>query len=306
MAIEKLISDLYNDKEQPQKPIPVNLSENMFLNQDLFKFKMDHLDEISDGELRTLVRQYYPTILNHLITRTDLSYIKPFENTRFLTVLCQVLAAQPFIDSSIITSCNKLAYDYLCCSKAEDSKKSQFIALANIVNRDSINLLAAKANLKHDLASLITLARFSTLDETVNIKRMNFIIMQQPANLMTVERIVEIYSALFSRIRDLFIYTFIDNCETWFTELEETTEDSSKNARKVYTNEADAVMRILNNTDVYIISQVIHDLLDLCSYKNLGSDNLRYSLRSMSQDVNNTLVWEIVKHIEEHECRYIY
>ena len=155
-------------------------------------------------------------------------------------------------------------------------------------------------------ASISDPSTWGTFEEAVNIRRLNFIIVQQSPQTMTLQKVIGIYEALFNNIRDLFIYTFIDNYDAWFEQLKEYDPECIDSVYKMYIREADAVMCILNSTDKNIIKHVLRELMATCFYKHLTSDDLRYSLRSIApvEGINNLVVESMIE-MEQFEKAYI-
>jgi hypothetical protein len=313
MSLKELVKQLEAEKpDAATEYFATNLDSNPFLNRDAFKEKMDHLDDLSDEELKTLVKNSYTTILQHINNRTDMSYIKSFSSARFINILCNVLSDRihqyPYkpLETEIIMCCNKLAYDYITLKdKTDDSLTGNFLILAKIVNKFPIEMIC-RFGIDSDLAATLALARYSTFEEAVNIRRLNFIIVQQPPQTMTLQKVIGIYEALFNNIRDLFIYTFIDNYDAWFEQLKEYDPECIDSVYKMYIREADAVMCILNSTDKNIIKHVLRELMATCFYKHLTSDDLRYSLRSIApvEGINNLVVESMIE-MEQFEKAYI-
>lgn len=292
-----------NKTEEPK--VSVNIADNIYLNRDIFKSKIEHLDEIPDRELYALVKESYPTILEHIMNRTDLSYVKSFSNMKFLNALIQVLSAEYAISYQNILCCNKLAYDYLTFSNADPKIRSMFFTLSKIVNRNLMQSLLA-IGISEDLAAYLALARNSTSDEAVNIKRVNFLLVQQDAKSLTVQRLVNIYSRLFNGIRDLFLYTMTDVYnESTFEVTKNEEPEKYKSIMTIYINQADAVVAILNSLEFFNIYYIIAQLSELCAFNNYTSDNVRYSLRAMAQTPDNFRVITAIEQFEARENKYI-
>lgn len=313
MSLRSLVEELDRTRKTDidEQYLSANLDTNPYLNKDAFKAKMDSLDELSDTELKELVRCSYVNILEHINNRTDMSYIKSFSSARFINCLCNVLADrihnEPHhpLEPELVMCCNKLAYDYITSKNAKEEVKQNFLTLSRVVNKFSIDMLT-RYGIDLDLASLLALARYSTMEESVNIRRLNFIIVQQNPNIMTLAKVVGVYESLFSKVRDLFIHTFIDNYDEWFEQIKEHNPEMYESTYKMYIREADAAMCILNSTDKFIIKQTIRDLLDACSYRRLYSENLRYSLRSIAPvEGLNSVVVEAMIEMERDERIYI-
>jgi hypothetical protein len=187
---------------------------------------------------------------------------------------------------------NKLCYDYLTL---DDGSKNAIISdliyhLAKITNKKHIPLLVG-AQIPEKIACYIALSRFSTNDEFVNIKRMNFVILTADSlhtgdPLKVEQTIVDIYQILFDRVTQLFEATMLDVIdvnEEWCTE--EIDERDS-----LITN---AVLDILNSLPSDAIRRVLDDYAKVY-YTHFAGHPTRCDLRCLSGD------YERIREIAEY------
>ena len=306
--IKDIVDELNRSKSSTEVLTHLNLGNNMFLNKDLFKEKMENLDIISDDELRALVKQSYKYILEHIYYRTDKSYVKSFSDERFLRILIQVLSTEPRIDMNSVLCCNKLAYDYLTYSNANPTIRNLFFSLSKVVNRDQIYPLLS-LNLSEDLAAYLLLARNSSENIEANIKRVNFLLMQQKSFQMTTTMLIRIYEKLFLRnAKDLFIYTITDVYnfnDEMFTQMQSEDPDKYSSYKNIYYRQADAVIAIINSLEMNNIIIVVRELSELCSYKHYTANNVLYSLRSIATTNENARFIYVVEWLEKNERCYV-
>lgn len=305
--LKDIINEVKNYDDSPEKKTVIDFDNNIYLNKDLFRYKIEHLADIPEDELVTLVKHSYKSILNHIYDRSDMYYIKAFSDEKFLKVLIQVLSAEPFLDPIYIKCCNKLAYDYLTYSNADPKIRSLFFTLSKVVNSNMIYSLY-ELHIPDELASYIILARKSTDDELVNIKRVNFLLLQQDSRTFNLEMLVRVYERLFTRAKDLFIYTITDVYDfddEMFVQMKDESPEKFNSFYNIYIAQTDAVMTIVNSMEFNLIVNIIRSLLDYAAFRGLTSDGLRYSLRSIARTVNNYRVIQAIEYLENVEKQYI-
>ena len=124
----------------------------------------------------------------------------------------------------------------------------------------------------------MALARSSDVDERINIKRLNLIMIQNPQKLMNTQMIINVYERLFDEFRTVFQTTMFDvynDDETWVTE-----EMMEVNANISY-----AICIILNDLPVEAIKMILKGYTDDFSHIHCGDrSKIRFSMKSLSDD----------------------
>ena len=305
---DKFLKEVESDKEDRtfDQKVNINLSKNMFIISDLFKQKMNELDEMSEDELRKLVKCSYQSILDHIAARTDLSYIRSFTNKRFLQILIQVLSNEPSISSSNVRCCNKLAYDYITSTAVNPNIRSLLFSLSKVVNRTKIQQLLG-IGLTEELSAYLALAANSDTNGIVNVMRVNFILLQQPVVVMSIQYIVNIYEKLFDSAKDIFIGTITDAYkEVTLDGMSQGDSEKLKDIETIYNRQADAAIAILNSLPFESIKFIIRELNGLILFKGYTIDNFRCSLRSMAETPDNFRLRAAIEQVETFEKKYLF
>ena len=127
-----------------------------------------------------------------------------FTNVRFVNIFNQVLSSTNITSNQRIYI-NKLAYDYWVNpdQKKDELVKDSLLNLSRTANRDIIPRLLG-LGLPEKLCALLAMARFSSLKEIINVKRLNVLICNQSVEVFTEGMIVSVYCVLFDRITPLF------------------------------------------------------------------------------------------------------
>lgn len=267
--------------------VNVNIVNNPNINKGLLDNIINNgtINNYSDGELYTLLSSNLRGFLLNIFERKDQRYIKMIISDKFLRVLIQVVANNE-IDYMNTIYLNKLCYDYLTL---DDDFKNSVITnliykLAKCTNKKYIPLLIG-VGIPETIASYITLARFSTNDEFVNVTRMNFVIMTANVNF-TEQMIVDVYQNLFDRVSMLFEATMLDvpdTTEEWYTD----------DIDERYSLITLAVLDILNSLPSDAIRRVLDDYVSVYHTSYFGKET-RCSLRSLSGD------YERIRNIAEN------
>lgn len=156
----------------------------------------------------------------------DANVILSVLNCETLIALANVLAVSSITDIQR-TICNRLVYDCLTYldddipNDEEKKKHSQLLFIIAKKANKTIPGLLMGANIPEKYAHKLALARYSSYDERVNIKRLNFELMRMPNEFITTDSLIYIYSKLFERMTTLFEQTMFDvviGNEDWVTE----------------------------------------------------------------------------------------
>ena len=305
---EELLDEIEKEKDdKSNSPVNINLSQNMFIISDLFKQKMKELNSIPENELIELVKYSYQSILDHISTTTDPNYINSFTNTRFLKVLIQVLSSEKSISESNIRCCNRLAYDYFTLSATNPTIKELLFGLSKVVNRAKILQLLGIGGITEELAAYLALSANSDSNGITNVKRVNFILLQQPVSKMTTQYIVKIYEKLFDSAKEIFIGTITDAYkEATLDGMAQGDSDKFKSIETIYNREVDAAIAILNSLPFENIKFVIRELNGLILFNSYTIDNFRCSLRSMAETPDNFRVRTAIEQVESFERKYLF
>lgn len=202
----------------PTESVTLDFSSNVTMSDEKLIDVLSNIDNMSDREAYKIVSEYYDTILtiifdNMYNTNSDLrkKAIEIFTVPKFIISITQAMYS---ITPSHVTRrrLNKMCYDYLVL-EGEHHKDGYvsglLMTLSKTVNRDRIPVLCT-IPLSEDLASMLSLARYSSEKDVTNVKRLNRVLMVQPLNTITEQKIIDIYLALFDHILPLFTGVMLD------------------------------------------------------------------------------------------------
>ena len=229
-----------------------NISSAVILTDSGLLEKLLQIDILSDKEVYTLVKDYYERILNHIFESKNKKEISPFIDfftmPKFIIALTQVMYT--ITPGEVIRRrLNKMSYDYLILKEHDRDEYvcGLLMALSKTVNRDKIPRLCALP-LPENLASLLALSRYSSEKEMINVKRLNRVLMNQPIDTLSEQKIVDIYLALFDHVLPLFIGVMLDVS---------SMQTLSSNAAEVYSLITLCILDIINELPISDIKKAL-------------------------------------------------
>lgn len=274
------------DADHPIQVAKVRVSDNPNFNLAILKQNIDHVDDMTDSELRTFIQRCFKSIMRDLFGAEMPKYIKYFQDVRFLSAFIDVVISMGFIDQEDIIRINTMCYHYITLPKnAQDYKVlDRMMQLSNVVNKLNIPRLLG-LGLSSNLASILLIARYSDLDLNVCVKRVDFIIMTQPKELMSEKMIEEIFKILYNVMDDfhrIFPYIMMDTLPE-YDENNPNTFWITDDIQEVSSTLNLAVLNIIDNLPSQTIRSIMLNYAEAMNmvYKNTP---VRFSLRNLSED----------------------
>lgn len=291
--------DLYNKS----KLEPITSSEGrdfpIFITPELAVKKISDIlnsENINESVLFDYISKYYTIILDEVFGKNNPnpSAFKVLMNTKYLEIFLRVLRNVTAIPEKYRIFCNKLCYDYLKHKERPKEKytESLLLNMSRIVNKSIIPQLLGI--LPEDLASHIALARYSSLNEKVNAKRMNRVIIHSDPEFMTEQRIIDIYGKLFTKVTHLFEGIMFDVLDEFWSGEEEL----------LYSTINLAILDILESMESGDIRKV---LVAYCGDRKMmyPESKVRFSIKSISPTDYPRLTY-MIEYLEETEQLYFY
>ena len=221
-------------------------------------------------------------------------YIHYFQDVRFLDAFIDVLKSMDFIEKDDIVRLNTMCYHYITIPKDKQNYRvvSRMMEVSNIINRHNLPRLLG-LGLSSNLASILLIARYSDIDLNVCVKRVNFIIITQPKELMSERMIEEILKILYNVLDDL-VRIFPPIMMDILPDYDENNPNTlwiSEDIQEVNSTLNLALLNILDNLPTQTIRSVLLNYTEAMNmvYKNY---QVRFSLRCLSEDyyrINNVI-----------------
>lgn len=285
----EVFSGVINHPKEEPKEVHIDLKDSFTLNINGFLSKIGEFESMPANELYDLVKATYAMVLESTVAKKDTTLaITLFNNAKYVATLTNVLNSVKLTYSQKVY-CNKLAYDYL---RMRNDEKDPIIVqllsnLSNTVNFDVIPALVG-FGVPKDLASYIALARYSSIDDYVTVKRVNACIFNTSnVDLMTEQRIINIYETLYSEcMTRLFKGTMMDVYPADYL------KNSSDASSEIYSLIGLAILTMINSmpsVDIkFILKAYYGDYINFPCY-------VRFSMKSLSDDYYriNQIVYDL-------------
>ena len=171
-----------------------------------FLTEIQKISKMNDEELYNFQRQYIHFILsgNEVDIVTSL-----FRNSRFVVIFTNALKGESISGEESIM-CN--GYLYNLFSEANKYMKDLYLGLAEVNNGFSRKVLFTEMGFPYTIAVCLAMCCWSSLNVSDSIKRVNdFITYNISAGFATVQKIIDVYSALYrNNLTDLVLTNTFD------------------------------------------------------------------------------------------------
>lgn len=197
--------------------IELDFSSNVIMDDNMLLEKLRNIDNLDSKELYKIIKEYYNNILYNIFKNREECKSSPFTYLftipKFIITLTQVMYEET-PDEICRRRLNKMSYDYLIIEHNQDKYVSGLLmSLSKVINKDKIPKLCT-LQLSEDFSSLLLLVRYSSEKEYINVRRLNKVLLNQPLNSLSEQRIVDIYVALFDHVLPLFTGVMLDSMPT--------------------------------------------------------------------------------------------
>lgn len=291
---EKIAYDEANKKEMV-KIIP---QEMPAFNKSILLKSIYDISNMSDVDLRKFVQKSFRLILNNIFFGSNINevndYVNCFRDARFLDAFVDVISVQQFFEKDDIVKMNTICYNYIKLNKSERDPiiVSKMMRLASLINRTELPRLLG-LGLSDNLANMLLIARHSDLNLDICVKRVDFIIITQPKELMSQKMIEQILQTLYNVLQDwprIFPYIMYDVLQD-YNELDPLTHWITDDIQEVDSTLSLAVLSILENLPAEIIRRTLVNYSEGYSILNKNKP-IRFSMQRLSDDfcrVNDTI-----------------
>lgn len=270
-------------QERPKEETKLNLSMNIYNNpmisKNALKERLYNFQNYDDQETYVTILGSISMILKEIFTNTNDSkydYLKLITNKRFLTIFIKAVdsyGTKLTYDEKI--RCNKLAYECLINEETDPEIRSLFFSLSKVVNKESVSLLTS-IGIPEKLADYFALARYSSQKEVVNVKRLNFLLMNSDPKLINLQMIIYIYEKLFDHVLPLFEGIMTDS-------IDDDADYMTDDMWLIYSNISLAILEIINNMPSEMIMGVLRAYNETY-YKLYGNVKPRFNINGISDD----------------------
>lgn len=279
--IKELIESIEAMQDKPESPVLPSIINSPKVNPYILEEKFMDIKNMSNEELFDFVKNNYVEIMRMIFSgkENEQKYLSLFLDNRFLTNLITILSNVQLIPLDIKMNACKIAFDYMSSTKLQKDEMtfSLIKQIAEIVNRDT--LFDLMRILPRDLALYLTVAKYSTNSESINIQRMNFIIAQSGSSVFNEQKIIDtfIHFGKYSGMRMTCLL------ESHMFSVDPT--NISEDMEEMYSTISMAILDMLNHMSTQEIRQVLMNYSnDFMMAYNSDYRVVRFSLRNLSGD----------------------
>lgn len=257
----------------------MNIDKNCLISGPISLAKIfSKIDNMNDEEAYDLIRKYYKEFFTNTILDTAYDSLK--QSTRFINLLIQVCIDYTLSYEERVY-CNSMVYNEFI--KFNDKKYIQklYFILGMVVNRTVTNRIM-NCGIDSILSIYLAVARKSSFDKNTNISRLNFCITCSDPNVMTIQRITDLYCELFNTkedIKDLFLNiakdTYVFNSDDeWITD----------DILTISKNMNIAILSILDTLDLDYIELILMKYHDMITIENIDESDARISFKYLDKN----------------------
>lgn len=309
--IEASFSNFVQELKKPENNKPVEMVkiispvDNPVLSSSALFKTINDIPNMSNDEIRTFVIQNFVSIVQNVFTGDDSSkYIKCFTNVAFLDGFIEAISNQQYFTNDIIIRINNICYDYISLKSGKNTAVlNRMINIGNIINRNNLPRLLG-LGLNSDLASILLIARFSSFELDIVIRRVNLIIITQPKTLMSYDMIMQIFRILYGDYKlwgAIFQYFMFDIVP----EYNENNINSlwvTEEVEEINSTINLVILQILSETPTPIITQALINYAEY--YAMTGRTKpIRFSMRRLSGDYGRII--SVIDYLQWAENVYV-
>lgn len=188
-------------------------------NNSLLITNIADIGKLSSENKLKFIRSYFYKITANVFSGYDIEeHRKLFLNTDFLLVFKQVLSEKiscGTIDATTIIQINNICYDLLTMPQSQNSRSKEIenivFSIASEINASKIPYLLG-IGLPRNLAVNLVMSRYSSFDENIIIRRINFLIITQRKEIFAKDP--NDIDAITNTIKNIYTYLFMGT-EKW-------------------------------------------------------------------------------------------
>lgn len=240
--------------------------------------RLEHMDIMTDESIYHIINQTYNTFLSNI---DDPCLDKLKKSSKFISILTQVMMnVELTLDQRI--ECNSLVYKEISANSDNQYIQKLYYILGLLINQNIVNKLI-DIGLDKTLATYLAVVRKSSFKNKDNISRLNFSIMCNKLDLMTVQRISDIYCVVFNTvddIRELFFNTVKDtflknNDEEWVT----------YDMIQVSSNINYAILSLLESLEITKLREILYDYANIVMIEDITQQDVRISFLNIDRSM---------------------
>lgn len=264
------MEDIKRDMQKYPKKEPklytdgIDISKTFHIDPVAFFREFDNLNNMSDADLEKFVAYSYIAVLDMVpLANNNPEYaqklINIISNERYVNMLANIIGNVPLSYTHKVYL-NHLIYDYIMYVGVDKILKmpigKMIYGLADMANMDILPKLY-RTGFNKDMLSFLCICRNSSLDEFIDVKRVNLVLFNSNLEL-TLQNVVDVYQTLFNNcVTKLFEGIMFD------VYSKEDLNNATENQKNIYSLMGLAVLELLNampsNAIQTILSSYVQD-----------------------------------------------
>ena len=250
--------------------------ENKIIDHISLAESLHNIDTMSDEEVYLLLKQSYPIFLSNAIHSSSLKFLR--RNVKFITILSQVIIeADLTLEQRIY--CNAMLYKEMS-ETTDDTYLQKLYCILGFHANQNMTYKIMNTGVDKTLSIYLAIIRKSSFQMKDNISRLNFAIMCANPEVMTVQRITDIYCVIFNtieEIKDLFLLTVRD------TYVYVTKEDwITKDILYIANNMNFAVLSILESLKYDKLRSILKEYANMAIIDDISRSEIRFSFKEIN------------------------
>lgn len=238
--------------------------------------RLKDIDNITDNELYDILKTSYHIFLSNAINSPIFRSLR--QHPRFIIVLSQIVVEVDLTLEQRVY-CNSMLYKELSNINPENTTLQRVYYILGMNANYNMTKKIMDAGIKQALAIYIAIVRKSSFNNSDNISRLNFTIVCDKPDVMTVQTITNVYCAIFNTVEDiknLFLltirdtYVFTSN-ESWITE----------DTLRIASNMNFAVLSLLESLPVEKIRDILKEYGTMAIIDDLELADVRFSFKRL-------------------------
>ena len=256
----------------------LNIAQSVLVNPDVITETLEKIDSVSDQTIYDIIKTGYNMILDPSFINKPKNKIalgNAFQCIKFVSAFVNTLTNIK-LDGMQSICANRLIYDYFTSSRQDSIITNALYTLGLSLNGKNVSCLCGKG-LDRNLAIYLSVARHSSTNVQLTVKRVNVIIINTP-KVMSEQMIVWIYEELYpDKLMDLFNGIMFDAWDFKDEELalEEEQEDT-------YATINLAILDILNEIPTTMCVQLFRNYAQAKQY-NHREELTRFDIHAISE-----------------------
>ena len=292
-----IFEKFYNEAEEYKQNNPIEMVKiepikNPMFNSSVLVEDIKNINRMSKEEILKYVKYHFNDILNNAIEKHSKYDIIAFMNIDLLNAILKLVETnQVTIQYYDAIKFNNLIYEYISDNAIDKNQNILDIlfSISEIINRFWVPKLRG-LGLSRTLANILAIARLSTIEMDVYVKKVDFIIANQPSSIMTIDMITKIFRILYntefsSEFGRIFCYFMKD--VYYINDKDPEAEE----IKKVNNNMNYAALEILNELPEAILNGTLEDYAN--TFVLFSSINIRFSMQRLPEEfdrINKAIV----------------